>query len=77
MKLSKSHWKFIIIKQGAVAILINFFMNGLMARVVFKPAESVSLWGEKGFPGSDSNISTSSTEYEFAPTSDLQTNDIQ
>ena len=29
------------------------------------------------FPGSDSNISTSSTEYEFAPTSDLQTNDIQ
>ena len=28
-------------------------------------------------PGSDSNISTSSTEYEFAPTSDLQTNDIQ
>ena len=29
------------------------------------------------FPGSDSNISTSITEYEFAPTSDLQTNDIQ
>ena len=30
------------------------------------------------FPGSDNgNISTSSTEYEFAPTSDLQTNDIQ
>jgi hypothetical protein len=29
------------------------------------------------FPGSDSNISTSSTEYEFAPTSDLQANDIQ
>ena len=29
------------------------------------------------FPGSDSNISTSSTEYEFAPTSDLQTNDIE
>ena len=29
------------------------------------------------FPGSDSNISTSSTEYEFVPTSDLQTNDIQ
>ena len=29
------------------------------------------------FPGSDNgNISTSSTEYEFAPTSDLQTNDI-
>ncbi len=49
MKLSKSHWKFIIIKQGAVAILINFFMNGLMAWVVFKPAEIVSLWGEKGF----------------------------
>ena len=29
------------------------------------------------FPGSDSNISTSITEYEFAPTSDLQTSDIQ
>ncbi|MBC8258747.1 MAG: hypothetical protein H8E38_07020 [SAR324 cluster bacterium] len=30
------------------------------------------------FPGSDNgNISTSSTEYEFAPTSDLQTNDLQ
>jgi len=29
------------------------------------------------FPGSDSNISTSITEYEFAPTSDLQANDIQ
>ncbi|MED5515623.1 MAG: hypothetical protein VYE65_02475 [SAR324 cluster bacterium] len=29
------------------------------------------------FPGSDFNISTSSTEYEFAPTSDLQTNDLQ
>ena len=29
------------------------------------------------FPGSDSNISTSSTEYKFVPTSDLQTNDLQ
>ncbi len=30
------------------------------------------------FPGSDTgNISTSITEYEFAPTSDLQTNDLQ
>ena len=29
------------------------------------------------FPGSDSNISTSITEYKFAPTSDLQTSDIQ
>ena len=29
------------------------------------------------FPGSDFNISASSTEYEFAPTSDLQTNDIE
>ena len=29
------------------------------------------------FPGSDSNISTSTTEYKFAPTSDLQTSDIQ
>ena len=28
-------------------------------------------------PGSDSDISTSTTEYEFAPTSDLQTNDLQ
>ena len=28
-------------------------------------------------PGSDSDISTSTTEYEFVPTSDLQTNDIQ
>ena len=30
------------------------------------------------FPGADyGNISTSSTEYEFSPTSDLQTNDLQ
>ena len=30
------------------------------------------------FPGADNgNISTSSTEYEFVPTSDLQTNDLQ
>ena len=28
-------------------------------------------------PGSDSDISKSTTEYEFVPTSDLQTNDIQ
>ncbi len=29
------------------------------------------------FPGSDSNIFTSSTEYKFVPTSDLQTNDLK
>ncbi len=49
MKLSKEHWKFILIKQGCVAVLINFLMNGFMAWVMFKPAEEVTLWEENSF----------------------------
>ena len=49
MKLSKAHWQFILIKQGCVSVLINFFMNGLMAWVIFNSAEKVTLWEENRF----------------------------
>jgi hypothetical protein len=49
MLVAKAHLRYILLHQGAVAVVMNFVMNGLMAWLIFRPAETVPLWGDGGF----------------------------
>ncbi len=49
MKLTQSHWHFILVKQGLVAVLSNVFINGIIAWLIFKPAKTVSMFGSQSY----------------------------
>ena len=49
MKLTQSHWHFILVKQGLIAVLSNVIINGIIAWLIFKPAKSVSMFGSQSY----------------------------
>lgn len=51
MALSAQHRRFLIADQGVGATVFNFVLNGLIAWVLFRSAESVPLWGPSSVAG--------------------------
>ncbi len=45
MDISSEHRRFLIVDQGVVPTVYNFFLNGFIAWLLFRSAESVPLWG--------------------------------
>jgi hypothetical protein len=52
MALSAAHKKFLFVDQSLIPGVFNFLINGLIAWLIFRAAETTTLWGEGSF-GSD------------------------
>ncbi|MBY5991736.1 hypothetical protein [Ferrimonas balearica] len=44
--ISARHRHFLLIEQGVVPAVFNFFINGLIVWALFRTEESIPLWGE-------------------------------
>jgi hypothetical protein len=45
-RLSREHRRFLLLDQSVGPMVINFLLNGAIAWVVFRSAQSVPLWGQ-------------------------------
>ena len=49
--MGSEHIRFLLLEQGVGAAVFNFFLNGLIAWVMFRGLETVPLWGQQGIAG--------------------------
>jgi hypothetical protein len=49
--MSPAHRRFLILEEGVGSVIVNLILNGLIAYLMFRGAESVPLWGQQSIAG--------------------------
>jgi len=49
--MSPAHKRFLLLEEGGGSIVVNLLLNGLIAFLMFRGAQSVPLWGQQSIAG--------------------------
>jgi hypothetical protein len=49
--MSSAHRRFLLLEQGVGSVVVNLFINGAIAFLMFRGAASVPLWGQQSIAG--------------------------
>jgi hypothetical protein len=49
--MSPAHKRFLLLEEGVGSVIVNLLINGVIAYLMFRGAESVPLWGQQSIAG--------------------------